>query len=109
MPQQNTANTPLEPSRPVTRLKNATAHPGTDAKRALSTRRDPEIIEQEKIDRQAKKDAKERQKVEDAARKKAAQHRIEELRAQQTTELEEEESEIPRQQPGTRTCLQRMT
>ena len=104
MPQQNTANAPLAPSRPATRLRNATIHPGTEAKRALSNRRDPEIIEQEKIDRQAKRDAKEQQKVEEAERRKVAQHRIEELRAQQATELEEEESEIPRQQPGMRTC-----
>ena len=94
---------PLAPSRSVTRLRNASAHPRTDAKQALSNHRDPEIIEQEKFDHQANKDAKEQQKADDAARKKAAQHHIEELRAQQTTVLEEEECEIPHQQPGTRT------
>ena len=104
MPQQNTANALLAPSRPATHLRNATIHPGTEAKQALSNRCDPEIIKQEKIDRQAKRDAKEQQKVEEAERRKVAQHRIEELQAQQATELEEEESEIPLQQPGTRTC-----
>ena len=81
MPQQNTTDTPLVPSRPVTCLRNASAHPGNDAKWALSNRCDPEIIEQEKFDRQVKKDAKEQQKADNAARKKATQHRIEELRA----------------------------
>jgi hypothetical protein len=38
-------------NRPVTRQKNATTHPGTDA---LSTRRDREVIEKEKLERKAR-------------------------------------------------------
>jgi hypothetical protein len=101
---QQTTDTPV--NRPVTRPKNATTHPGTDAKRALSSRRDPELVEKEKLERKARKEAKERQKEEDTTRKEAAQQRVEELRAQQAIEIRDEESEIPRQQRGTRTQLQ---
>lgn len=94
---KGTAETPL--NRPVTRPKNATTHPGTEAQKVLSTRRDPEVIEKEKLARKAKKEAKERQNADEAARKEAAQHRIEQLRAQQAKDLEDEESEIPHQQP----------
>ena len=86
-------------NRPVTRRKNATTHPGTEAQKVLSTRRDPEVIEKEKLERKAKKEAKERQNVEEAARKEAAQHRTHQLRAQQAKDLEDEASEIPRKQP----------
>jgi len=86
-------------NRPVTRRKNATAHPGTDAQKVLSTRRDPEVIEKEKIERKAKKEARERQNADEAARKEAAQHRIEQLRAQQAI-LENEEAEAHQQQKG---------
>ena len=92
---KNTVNSP--PNRPKTRTKNATTHPGTTAKKALSTRRDPEIIENEKLERQAKKEAKERQKVEEAIRKEAAQQHVKDLRAQQAVELQNEESEVIRQ------------
>jgi hypothetical protein len=87
---QKTAKTP--PNRPVTRPKNATAHPGTDAQKVLSIRRDPEIIEKEKLERKAKKEAKEHQKAEEDARKEAARQLVEELRAQQAIELDDEES-----------------
>jgi hypothetical protein len=85
-------------NRPVTRRKNATTHPGTEAQKVLSTRRDPEVIKKEKLDRKAKKEAKDRQKADNAARKEVAQHRTEQIRAQQAKDLEDEESEIPRQQ-----------
>jgi hypothetical protein len=91
----DTANIP--PNRPVTRPKNATTHPGTDAQKVLSTRRDPKVIEKEKTERNAKKEAKERQKADDAARKETAQRRIEELRAHQTIILAEEEAEALQQ------------
>ena len=94
---KNTADT--QPSRPVTRQKNATAHPGIDAQKVLSTRRDPEVIEKEKQERKAKKEARERQNADEAARKEAAQLCTEQLRAQQAVDLEDEESEIPHQQP----------
>jgi len=67
--EKNTANTP--PNRPVTHQKNATTHLGTDAQKVLSTRHDPEVIEKKKTERKAKKDAKEHQKADDAARKVA--------------------------------------
>jgi hypothetical protein len=86
-PDKNAANTP--PNRPVTRQKNATAHPGTDARKALSTRRDPEVIAKEKLERKTKKEAKERQNADEAARKETAQRRIEQLRAEQAI-LEEQ-------------------
>lgn len=107
MPQhdKNTVDSP--PNRPKTRQKNATTHPGTDAKKALSTRRDPEVIEKEKLGRQAKKEAKERHKVEEAARKEVAQQRVEDLRAQQAIELQKAESEVKR--IGTRPFLQRLS
>lgn len=97
---QHTADTPV--NRPVTRPKNATAHPGTDAKKVLSSRHDPEVIEQEKLDRKEKREAKERRKTEEATRKEAAQQRVEKLRARQANELEDEEYEIPRQGMRTR-------
>jgi hypothetical protein len=94
---EDTADTP--PNRPVTRQKNAMAHPGIDAQKVLSTRRDREVIEKEKLERQAKKEAKERQNADDTARKEAAQHRIEQLRAQQAADFDKNESVIPRQKP----------
>jgi hypothetical protein len=97
----STADTEVPVNRPATRPKNATAHPGTDAQRALSSRRDPEVIEKEKLERKAKKEAKERQKLDETTRREAAQERVEELRAQQAIEIEADESEIPRQQRGT--------
>ena len=107
---KNTVDSPVSPpNRPKTRPKNATTHPGTNAKKILSTRRDPELIEKEKVERQAKKEAKERQKVEEATRKEAAQQHVEDLRAQQAIELRNEESEIAhRPKTGTRPPLQRM-
>jgi len=104
MPHQDqnyTADTqapPSPPNRPATRSKNATVHPGTDAKKALSNRRDPEVIEREKLERKAKKEAKERQKEEEAERKEAAQRHVEELRAQQAIELEDEDIDIRHKQ-----------
>ena len=89
------------PNRPITRQKNANTHPGTEAQKVLSTHRDPELIEKEKLERKAKKEAKERQKEEEATRKEAAKQHVEELRAQQAIELQDEESEHQRQ-PGTR-------
>ena len=108
---KNTVDSPVSPpNRPKTRPKNATTHPGTNAKKILSTRRDPELIEKEKVERQAKKEAKERQKVEEATRKEAAQQHVEDLRAQQAIELRNEESEIAhRPKTGTRPPLQRMS
>ena len=107
MPPHNKETSAL--NRPVTRAKNATVHPGTEAEKVLSTRRDPQVIEKEKLERKAKKEAKECQKVEEAARKEAAQRHVEELRAQQVIDSVDKESEIPRQQPkGTyqkRTCI----
>ena len=94
---KNTADT--QTNRPVTRQKNATAHPGTDAQKVLGTHHDPEVIEKEKLERKARKEAKEHQNADEAARKEAAQHHIEQLRAQQAIDLEDEESEIPRQRP----------
>lgn len=97
MPQDHDKNTvDILPNRPVTRRKNATTHPGTDAQKVLSTRRDPEVIEKEKLERKAKKEARERQNADEAARKEAAQHHIEQLRAQQAIDLENEASEIPK-------------
>lgn len=88
------SDTPLAPNRPVTRAKNATTHPGTDAKRVLSNRREPEVIEREKVEQKAKKAAKEHKNREEAARKKKAQHHVEALRAQQAVELRDE-FEVP--------------
>ena len=83
---KNTVNTP--PNRPKTRPKNATAHPGIDAQKVLSTRRDPEVIEKEKLERKAKKETKERRNADEAARKEAGQCHVNQLRAQQITEAE---------------------
>jgi hypothetical protein len=94
---EDTSNTQL--NRPVTRHKNASAHPGTEAKRALSSRRDPEIIQKEKLDRKARKDAKDLQKAKETARKETTQHHIEELRAQQATELGNKELNLRCRQP----------
>jgi hypothetical protein len=90
MPPQD-HNTTGSDTRPVTRAKNATTHPG---RRALTNnRREPEVIEKDKLERKAKKDAREHQKSEEKARKEAAHRHTEELRAQQITELEDEELE----------------
>ena len=94
---ESTANTPH--NCPVTRWKNATAHPGTDAQKVLSTRCDPEVIEKEKLEHKAKKEAKECQNADEAARKEATQQRTEQLWPQQAIDLENEESGIPHQQP----------
>ena len=94
---ESTANTP--PNRPVTFWKNATAHSGTDAQKVLSTRHDPEVIEKEKLECKAKKEAKEHWNADKAARKEAAQQWTEQLRAQQAIDLGNEESGIPHQQP----------
>ena len=94
---KNTVDSDSPHNRPKTRPKNATTHPGIDAKKVLSTRRDPEIIEKEKLARQSKKEAKDRQKTEGATRKEAAQRHVENLRAQQAIELRTEESEVTRQ------------
>jgi hypothetical protein len=91
---KNTANTP--PNRPTTRPKNATAHPGIDAQKVLSTRRDPEVIEKEKLERKAKKEAKERQNADEAARKEDVQHRVQQLRAQQIDDGEAETHQQPK-------------
>src|SRR3977135_2464803 len=99
MPHQDKKTANTQPHRPVTRQKNATAHPGTDAQKVLSTRRDPEVIEKEKLERIAKKEARERRNADEAARKEDAQHRTEQLRAQQAIDLQDEESEIPHQRP----------
>lgn len=99
------------PNRPVTRAKNASAHPGTEAKRALSSRRDPEIIEKEKSERKARKDAKDYQKAKKTARKEVAHRRIEEIRAQQAidSELGDSEPNLRHREPnGTRIYLQRI-
>ena len=68
---ESTANTP--PNHPVTHQKNATAHPGTDAQKVLSTSCDPEVIEKEKLECKVKKEAKEHRNADEAARKEAAQ------------------------------------
>ena len=94
---ESTTNTP--PNHPVTRRKNATAHPGTDAQKVHSTHCDPEVIEKEKLERKAKKEAKECQNADEASRKEATQQRTEQLRAQQAIDLENKESGIPHQQP----------
>lgn len=104
MPHHDKTTPDSPPNRPITRQKNATTHPGTEAKKVLSTRRDPELIEKEKLERKEKKDAKERQKEEAATRKEAAQQHVEKLRAQQAIEHQDEESEH-RRQPGTRQNL----
>ena len=91
------SDTPL--NRPVTRPKNATTHPGTVAKKALSTRRDRDVIEMEKVEKNTKKEAKERRKADEASRKETAQQRVEQLQAQQAIDLEDEASEIPHHQP----------
>jgi hypothetical protein len=98
---RSTADTQVPVNRPGTRKKNATVHPGIEAQKALSSRRDPEVIEKEKLERKEKKEARERQKLDESARREAAQERVEELRAQQSIENEADESEIPRQQRGT--------
>ena len=69
-------------NRPKTRPKNATTHPGTNAQKILSTRRDPEVIEKEKHDRLTKKANKEREKDEVTTRMTKGQLRVEELQAQ---------------------------
>jgi hypothetical protein len=99
MPHNDKKTSDIALNRPVTRQKNATTHPGTDAQKVLSTRRDREVIEKEKLERKAKKEAKDRQNTDEAARKEAAQKRIEQLRAQQAMDLEDEDSEIPHQRP----------
>ena len=79
MPHHNESTANAPPNCPVTCRKNATAHPVTDAQKVLSTRRDPEVIEKEKLECRVKKEAKECRNADKAARKEAAQQRTVQL------------------------------
>ena len=67
MPHHNKNITDTPPNRPEMHPKNATVHPGTDAQKDLSTHHNPEVIEKEKLEHKARKEAREHQSADEAS------------------------------------------
>jgi hypothetical protein len=87
MPPQKQAE--QDPNRPRTRAKNASAHPGIAAKNALRVRnppRDPDVIQKEKDDKEAKKIAKQKTHEEMQEKEESAAYFVEEYRARKDAE-----------------------
>jgi hypothetical protein len=89
MPSSKEPPTESGNSRVTTRAANANRHPGAEAVDALrvNIRRDPQVIQAEKLKKQAAKEAKERSQQAEIARKEAAQKDLEEFRARQAANL----------------------
>lgn len=101
MPPPNIAE--LDPNRVRTRAGNANTHPGTTAKNALRVRnppRDPDIIQKEKDDKEAKKMAKQKLLEENQAKEASATQFVKDYRARKETEALEENIAVPRQKPN---------
>jgi hypothetical protein len=88
------------PNRLRTRPWNANIHPGTAAKDALRARnppRDPEVIQKEKVEKEAKKEAKQKKIEETQDKEKSAARFVEEYRVRKVAEALNENAAIPRQ------------
>lgn len=91
-----------EPNRPRTRAGNADKHPGINAKNALRAKnppRDPEVIQKEKVEKEAKKEAKRKEEEQIQAREDSAEKFVEGYRARKDTEALNEAVAIPRRKP----------
>ena len=100
MPPPKKAPPELGPSCICTQARNADAHPGTAAKNALRVWNppwDPEVTKKEKVDKEAKKAAKQKMLEETQANEEAATHFVEEYHTWKETE--ESEEDIPCQRP----------
>jgi hypothetical protein len=80
-------------TRVTTRASNANKHPGTEAKKTLQVhnRREPEVIQAEKEQKKAAKEAKEEARQAEASQREVAQRNLEECRARQAASLEHED------------------
>jgi hypothetical protein len=83
-------------TRVTTRASNVNKHPGTDAKKTLQvqSRRDPNVVQAEKEQKRAAKDAKENARQAEDSQREMAQRNLEERRARQAAHLEQEEKEF---------------
>jgi len=98
----NKAPAEPDPNRLSTRAGNAKIHPGTAAQNALRARkppRDPDIIQKEKADKEAKKMAKQKALEDARAKEESATRFVEEYRARKETEASNEDRAMPRQKP----------
>jgi len=78
-----------------TRATNAEAHPGK-ALETLRTRRPKEVIQKEKDEREAKKNAKEQKRLVDEERKEAGREYISQLEAEVTAKTTKDKFQYPR-------------
>lgn len=88
-------------ARVQTRSTNVNKHPGAEAQAVLRVskpRRPPEVIQEEKDQKKAKKEAKAKEMLEEKVRLEALEQELEEYRAQQEVEIEKEGAMIPRHQ-----------
>jgi hypothetical protein len=102
MPPQNKAPAETDPNRVRTRAANAKAHPGNIVKDVLRTRnppRDPDLIQKEKADKEAKKAAKRKELEEAQAKEESATQFVEEYRARKEIEELNDETAMPRRKP----------
>ena len=91
-----------DPNRVRTHAENANTHPGTTAKDALRVRnplQDPDVIQNEKIEKEAKKTAKQKTIEETQAKEESATRFVEEYRARKEAEAINEKATIPRRKP----------
>ncbi len=95
---------PSPPPRMQTRAANADKHPGAQLQAALRIRRDPAVIQKEKEEKKARKEAKEHQLAQD----EAAESEVEEYHSQQKIKAQNEDSAFPRQRPTGGTLLPAM-
>jgi hypothetical protein len=85
-----------------TRSTNVDKHPGAEAQAALRAhkpRRAPEVVQREKAEQKARREEKAREKLEENTRQEALELELEEYRAQQEVDIENEVAAFPRQQP----------
>lgn len=94
-------------TRVTTRASNANKHPGTDAKKTLQvqSRRDPKVIEAEKEEKRAAKDAREKARQAEASQRETAQRNLDDCRARQAANLEHEEEEFSPQSKYTNNSI----
>lgn len=100
-PRKKAADDTGDETRVQTRSANVNKHPGTEAQAVLRVskpRRAPEVIQREKDEQRAKKEAKSREKLEEKVRQDALDKELTQYRAQQEVDIEKESDKIPRHQ-----------
>jgi hypothetical protein len=100
-PRKKAADDTDNETRVQTRSTNVNRHPGSEAQEVLRTRkprRAPEVIQREKDEQKAKKEAKSREKLEEKARQEALEHELEQYRAQQEVDIAMADATFPRHQ-----------